>query len=210
MSLLAFVLAVSASSASERLVTMLAGTYDNAAQVAVQPPEVSRAPKPGTPWLAPLTARMSAIAAPALPGRVVYLQWTNADGTLDRQRLWTFADRPDGTVEMRFFSFKAPEKFVGLDTKPELAAALTLDDLVAYPPGCEGLFGEDEMGFAGGIDPARCTIVTQRTGRTMAIEARIEITPEGFTYREAGILEGGADAFRVPGVDHIAFVRKDE
>jgi hypothetical protein len=210
MSLLALVLAQSAAMApSDRLLAMLEGAYDNAAQIAAQPPEVSRTPKPGTPWLAPLNARMSEITAPALDGRVIYLQWTNADGTLDRQRLWTFQDADSGAVEMLFYSFKAPETFVDLDQNPAAAMALTLDDLVAYPPGCEGRFVESTAGFTGGIDPARCTIVTQRTGRTMAIDAHISISPGGFTYREAGILEDGKDAFRVPGVDRIEFTRSE-
>jgi hypothetical protein len=191
------------------LVVQLTGRFDNAAQMAALAPDVATRPEPGKPWVAAVSAAMGEVAIPALPGRVIYLEWTNAEGAIDRQRLWTF-EKKDGALQMRFFTFRDATPYAGALADQARLADVTPDMLIAYPPGCEGHVTPGDAGFTIRIDPALCTIVTQRTGRKMAVDAEIVVTATGFAYREAGILEDGTDAFRVPGTGAIQFLRKAE
>ncbi len=190
------------------LIGRLTGRFDNAAQIAALPEGVAREPKPGSPWVAPLSVEAVEAKIPALEGRAIYFEWRKPDGALDRQRIWTFEEGEGGAILMRFYTFKDPRPFEGAAADPIRLAEVTRDLLIAYPTGCELAFARDGDGFAGRLAPPACRIVTQRTGRTMFIDAEIAATDAGFAYREAGVLEDGTDAFRVPGEGAIVFRRK--
>lgn len=97
------------------------------------------------------------------------------------------------------------------DALPEAAAdgpqfrALGPADVVRYPPACNLPVMPTAQGFVARIPPA-CVIVAG-SGRTMRLEAAIELDGDRLRYAEAGILPDGSFAFRVPGAAPYCFER---
>lgn len=93
---------------------------------------------------------------------------------------------------------------------PRALAALSTSTLLPYPEGCEVLFRESsEAGsFAGEIPAGACSIVARQSGRQMEIRARIALDGDRLEYDEAGLLEDGRAAFRVPEGYRYEFLRR--
>jgi hypothetical protein len=177
----------------------LVGRYDNAAQYAAAPADLKRPPvaDDSYDWIDRQTAIFTPVAAPALGPHVLYVEWRGADGVISRQRLWAFRRDDTGAVRMDFYTLAQPERFAG--AAPGDFAALTAADLIGYGPACGLQVSRAGAGaWDARIDPETCRIVA-RSGRAMGIDARITVMPTGVLYQEAGILEDGRYAFRVPG-----------
>jgi hypothetical protein len=191
----------------------LVGTWDNAAQMATAPETLKRPPVAGGAyeWLDGQHATFFEVDVPALErdgGKVIYLVWRNgsATGAISRQRLWVFRPVPGGETVMDFYAFKNPEAFAQ-ETGPSAAfKAITLDDLTAYGAPCALPVTPRPNGWRASI-PASC-VITARSGRRMTLSAQINVSDNTFSYEEAGILEGGAIAFKVPGSMAYQFVRQ--
>lgn len=195
--------AAEADGPSAAIARLLAGDFDNAAQVAQRPPGVADAPAPGRPWLDRQRARHLPVTIAALPGHSLYLEWRAADGRVTRQRLWRLRDTPAGP-RMAFHAFRNPGPLVGGDTAR--LAGLGPADLISYPEACDVVFRAEGGGWTGRIDPADCRITAQ-SGRTMALDVTMHINAAGLGYRERGVLPDGSDAFLVPGHDSYRFER---
>lgn len=177
----------------------LAGRYDNAAQYAAAPADLKRTPvaDDSDDWLDRQTATFTSVTAPAIGPHVIYVEWRGVDGAISRQRIWAFRRDEAGAVRLDFYALAQPERYVG--AAPEAFAALTAADLIGYGPACGLRVSRTGAGaWDARIDPESCRIVA-RSSRTMGIDARITVMPTGVLYQEAGILEDGSYAFRVPG-----------
>ncbi len=145
--------------------------------------------------------RMTKVTAPALGEHVYYLEWRrpDADGAISRQRIWSFHADQSGAPRMKFFTIRNPEPLAGQPADSAVFAGLRTDDLIGYPEACDvNWYRTDDGVWHGRIPAGACTIVTQRTGRTMTIDAHVELLPDRFHYDEAGTLDGGIVAFDVP------------
>ena len=186
----------------------LTGGFDNSAQYEAAPDALKRPPAPGHPydWLDLQSADFFTVEAPQIGEHVVYLEWRSggAGGEISRQRIWSFlADESGRATGMDFFTFRTPERFAGRGDEAGAFTALTSDDLIGYPEGCTLQARRPAgLGWVFEVNAEDCRI-TARSGRVMGIQARIDlITGPGerlITYAEAGVLEDGAYAFKVPG-----------
>ena len=189
------------------------GVYSNEAQIGALPDGISVEPAIGGDWIDFQYAVFSQVDMAVIEGEALYLQWHSggASGPISRQRIWTFADGTEpGTVEMRFFTIDEDKLEVVRDShlEPGRVVDLSESDLIAYPLGCEVIWRATDTGFAGAIE-GDCSIVAQRSGRSMKIEAEITISGDALTYREAGVLDDGSYAFLVPGADAYVFERTE-
>jgi len=179
----------------------LAGSFDNAAQVAALPEAVSREPQPGQPWLDPQFARFVPFPAPDLGEFVYYLEWRAGGpaGRISRQRVWAFQAPREGVTPMRFYTLERGDDWAAAADDPAALAVLSAATLLPYPEGCEVAFTPTAEGaFAGEIPAGGCSILARQSGRRMEIRARISLGRDGLEYDEAGLLEDGRAAFRVP------------
>ncbi len=189
----------------------LDGRYSNADQYADAPAALKRPPAAGHPydWIDLQDALFAKIEAPAIEGRVYYLEWRSQgpDGPISRQRVWTFARQADAAWRMDFYTLREPQRFAGRALLRDAFLGLTPADLIGYPSGCSLAF--HQIGSAvwhGEIDPQTC-LITAQSGRRMRVSASITIEPGWLTYAEAGQLESGAFAFKAPGGPAYRFKR---
>lgn len=193
-------------------VAMLEGAWSNADQYAFAPDDLKRPPAPGHPydWLDLQHATFFEVAAPAVGEQVVYLEWRagGPDGDISRQRLWALRESEDGGLAgLDFYTFEDPGPYAGRGATPGAFENLTPESLVGYPEGCTLEARRPAWrGYVLELSAQTCTI-NARTGRTMSLEAHIEIAPGHLTYREAGRLEDGRYAFLVPGGPAYQFRR---
>lgn len=199
--------AVSPREAAERI----NGAYDNAAQIAAADPSLLRPPAAGRPyaWIDLQHATFHRVEAPQIGPAVLYLEWRSGgpDGAISRQRIWSFRTDADGATVMDFFTIRSPEPFAGRGGEPSAFLSLSPTDLIGYGPACALQMRADPSGdFVAETTAERCRIVA-RSGRAMGIEARIAVRDGAIEYAEAGVLEGGDYAFKVPGAGAYAFRR---
>ena len=179
----------------------LAGEFDNFAQVAALPVGVAREPRPGEPWVDAQFARFVPFPAAGIGEHAYYLEWRSGgpDGRISRQRVWTFLTARNGVTPMRFYTLERGEDWAAAADDPAALAALAAETLLPYPEGCEVLFAAAAEGrFQGEIPAGACGIVARQSGRRMEIRARIALDRDRLEYDEAGLLEDGRAAFRVP------------
>lgn len=195
--------------ALDELQRTLSGRYDNAEQYAAAAPELRRAPSLEQDWIDLQYALFQPVAAPALGNHVIYLEWRSGspEGPISRQRLWSFREDDRGRLWMDFYTFLAPERYAGRAAEPEAFRTLGLEELRRYPSACALAFERRGSSWAGQIGADRCRIVAA-SGRTMGIEARIVLAAGRLEYQEAGILDDGRAAFRVPPTMPYRFVKQ--
>ncbi|MEM7569716.1 MAG: hypothetical protein AAF337_07970 [Pseudomonadota bacterium] len=185
-------------------VSLLLGTYDNAAQFEAADDALKITPKIGDTrvWIDLQHARFLTVDVPAIPGTVVGLEWRKGgvDGPISRQRLWAFRMDLANPV-MEFYGFKGEVDM----NSPAALAALTQDDLIAYGDACALPIIAGDGGYMMTI-PQTCQITTQ-SGRKMTLSATIKVTGEMLSYEEAGISADGTPVFAVPGQMAYAFKR---
>ena len=180
---------------------LLAGEFDNLAQSSSLPPEVLREPKPGQPWVDLQFARFVPFPAADLGEHVYYLEWRagGPEGRISRQRVWAFLTAREGVTPMRFYTLERGEDWTAAAGDPAGLVSLAATTLLPYPEGCEVLFKTTGDGqFAGEIPAGACSIQARQSGRRMEIRARISLGADTLHYDEAGLLEDGRAAFRVP------------
>ncbi len=183
-----------------RLVNSLEGRYSNAAQVDAGELDAENN------LLFPVFSRVD---IPAFGSHVVYLQWPIGapDGSLQRQRLWTFhADAATGAIGMRFFTLREPDRWLDAHTNPTKVHAMTPADTIGYPDACLLPVAEANGIFQASI-PSSCEIVSQATRTTMTLQASITIAADRITYSESGVRPDGSIVFKVPPSGQYAFER---
>lgn len=194
--------------------SLLAGNWDNSAQMVAAPQELKRPPVAGGAyeWIDAQYAAFFAVDVPALTGdgsKAIYLIWRSASptGPISRQRLWVFRKGANGATGMDFYAFKNPEIFAGANTDAGQFKSVTLADLTAYGPACTLPVIVSATGWHAAI-PSTCAI-TARSGRQMTLSAQIIVDDKKLSYSERGTLESGALAFKVPGGSPYQFLRQN-
>jgi hypothetical protein len=172
------------------LADMLAGRWDNAAQVAA-----------GTDPARPhLHVRHSVIAGDDFNGVPVYaeLRVGGPEGEVYRQRVYVLSPAPGGDdIEMAVYELKEPEPFAGAD--PATLESLGPDTLTRFDPGCDFLWRPTEGGWDGAIEDGACMRTSSRSGRDMIIGAAFTIRDAVFTHAESGrYTDDGAPVFAPP------------
>lgn len=191
----------------------LIGVWDNAAQIQAAPSELLRSPAAGNPypWIDAQSAHFFEVSVPQVAGpkdQAIYLVWRSggSTGPISRQRLWVFRLQADGQVVMDFYAFKSPDAFAQAEPNTNAFNALKPEDLTAYGPACSLPVRKTDTGWRASI-PSSCSI-TAKSGRKMTLSATLELDGNRFSYQEAGVLETGAYAFKVPGGPAYEFTRK--
>jgi hypothetical protein len=193
----------------DRIVADLEGVWSNTAQYAAAPDALKVEPSVDGDWLDLQHAEFHRIEAPMIGERVLYLEWRRgaADGPISRQRLWSFRTDADGTVRMDFYAFIDGASFAGRGAEPGAFANLDASALRSYGPDCALRFDASPGGgWVGRITGDQCRIVAA-SGRQMGIDATIQFGTDGvLSYQEAGRLDDGRYAFRVPPTMPYRFV----
>jgi|APFre7841882724_1041349.scaffolds.fasta_scaffold84204_1 hypothetical protein len=193
----------------DALVAGLAGAWDNRQQFAAAPDSLKVPPSVDGEWLDLQHAMFTRVDAPALGDHVLYLEWRSGgpEGTISRQRLWSFRNDPADGLRMDFYAFIDGKPYAGKGTESGTFRSLTTAALRGYGPACALRFDLRGAGFMGAISAEECTI-TAASGRRMGINARVALTADGsLEYQESGVLDDGRYAFRVPPTEPYRFRR---
>ena len=182
----------------ERFLALFEGEFNNANQAerdraALAEGEIAESAV--HPWHHHTVRRVGASGL----GEIVYYSEIRDEGPageLVRQRVNVLEPDPEaGVIRQRFFGLEGREAPATLDE----IAAMTPDDLRAYPEGCEVVWRPDGDGFTGAIAAGDCRVVSRRSGRTMLIIAELGLSESGATHMEAGLTEDGQPVFGPPG-----------
>ncbi len=186
----------------------LVGTYDNAAQYAQAPADLKRreGADRSEDWIDQQSVTFATVPAPAFGPHVVYAEWRGADGAVSRQRLWAF--RRDGAgVRLDVYSMRDRARLSG-GADASAFTTLTASDVDGHGPACGlAVTSNGRSAWNAQTDPETCHITSQG-GRDVAIDTRVTVMPTGVLYQEAGRLEDGAYAFRMPGGAPYDFRRR--
>lgn len=138
---------------------------------------------------------------------VLYTEWRAgaADGPISRQRVWSFYRDAEGKLRQRFYTIRTPERFAGAAADPAKLAALTMADLIPFPPACDLVWTKMLNEFLAEIPPGQCFVTTQATKQRMFINARIALSDRQMFYDESGTAEDGRVTFNVPVVGSYQF-----
>jgi hypothetical protein len=161
----------------ETLANMLAGTWDNAAQIEAE----------NTPARPHLHVRHDVLSAPGLEGAALYaeLRVGGPEGEVYRQRIYVLSPAGDGPdLAMAVYEFADPAAFA--DASGAALDAITSDDLVRFDPGCDFSWHATEAGWTGAIEDGACVRTSRRSGRDMVIGAEFTIAEDLFTHSESG------------------------
>jgi hypothetical protein len=191
----------------------LVGTWNTARQYEAAAPAIKRPATAGdsTPWLDRQHARFVQISAPGLAkdGDIaLFFAWRTGSptGPISRERIWVFERDASGKIaRMNFHTLKAPAPNIAFTDPRRAFAAFTRDDVISYPDLCKLPFEATASGWRAAI-PVDCAI-TARSGRRMTLSAQIIFDGESLSYEEAGILDSGAFAFKVPSAEPYRFER---
>ena len=196
--------------AAETVAALFEGSYDNRAQFDAADAALKVPPGPTGSWLDREVVTQRIVDAPLLDGTVLYLEWRRGggDGPITRQRLWVFRMRGPVPV-MDFYTLRDPAPLAGKARVAGAFATLGPADLKGYGDVCAMTFAAVGHAWRGTIDPARCRIVAA-SGRGMRLTVRIDLDRSGFAYQEAGTLDDGGIACKVPPTIPYSFLRVGE
>lgn len=173
------------------LAAMLAGSWDNAAQIDAE----------NDPARPHLHVRHEILDNAALGGDPIYaeLRVGGPDGEVYRQRIYVISAASEGAdLAMAVYEFTDPAAFAGVSG--EALAAITADDLVRFDPGCDFVWRATEAGWAGAMEDGACVRTSRRSGRDMVIGAEFTIADDLFTHAESGrYADTGEVVFAPPG-----------
>ena len=142
------------------------------------------------------TYRRSRISAPALGRHVVYLQVNRGEEhELYRQRILLLSEDPAGNaVTETAWTLAEPEAFEDAEAHDPVFGALTFDDLAAaMADGCEQRWRRSGDGWTGTVDPARCRIISKRTGLPRRIQSESRLSQAGIQLAERGFDDSGEE-----------------
>jgi hypothetical protein len=194
----------------------LVGTWDTVRQYEAADPAIKRSASAGNaaPWLDRQHARFVPINAPGLaePGDIaLFFAWRTGGptGQISRERIWVFErGAGGGFVRMNFHTLKAPAPANAFAAPTTAFGAFTPDDVISYADTCKLPFVPTATGWRASI-PADCAIIA-RSGRRMTLSASIVLDGTSLSYEEAGLLDNGAFAFKVPSAEPYRFERVKE
>ena len=184
------------------LADMLAGSWDNAAQIEAE----------GDPARPHLHVRHETLGGGAFAGVPVYaeLRVGGPQGEVYRQRVYVISPAPGGyDMEMAVYELQDPQRFAG--ASGEALSSISRDDLARFDPGCDFLWRQTARGWDGAIEDGACVRTSARSGRDLIINAEFTIRDAVFTHAESGRYADGGDAvFGPPGGEPNVYDRVGE
>jgi hypothetical protein len=184
------------------LAEMLAGVWDNAAQIETE----------GDPARPHLHVRHEILPAAAFDGVPLYaeLRVGGPDGEVYRQRVYVISPAPGGRdMQMAVFELAEPEAFAGAPAGA--LADLTKAELIRFDPGCDFLWTQTGWGWEGWIEDGACVRTSRRSGRDMIIGAEFTIREDLFTHTETGrFADTGEAVFGPPNGEPNMYDRVEE
>jgi hypothetical protein len=151
------------------LAAMLAGRYDNGAQV-----EAERRAGVAEPH-APLALAITPVTAPLVADVVLFVQESAADDPrrVYSQRIWVVGEDTRHRVAHGVYRFAEPERWRAGAASPELFRALLVRDLEPVG-GCDVRWSRTARGLRGANDPARCSVAGP-AGEPLQLEQVVEL-----------------------------------
>jgi CpeT protein len=174
----------SATTAAERVATLLTGRFDSSAQAAAD----SR--------YFPVQLRACAVALPALGSDVLYVEQAMLSAADEpyRQRVYAIAERDDGAVVSTVYELLQAERFVGfceLDATDQ-AGIMPIESDLALLAGCAVTLVPAEEGFTGSTDGRACS--NDHNGATYAT-SEVTLTDDGIESWDRGYDEAGSQVW---------------
>ncbi len=136
---------------------------------------------------------------PLGPGEWVYFQRNQGpkrrtERRSYRQRILQLVNRPGGGVEQVAWNLKSPELYSAAPRHPGLLKSLTKKSIKrSMDAGCEKIWNLDmtaqpagDSGWAGKVDPASCTVYSQRREKQIAIGSETRLTSSRLFEAERG------------------------
>lgn len=189
---LAALLAVQAGADPAALAALLDGRWDNAAQVEAEA-------DPARPHLLVIHEPFDNAA---LGGALVYAQLNlgGPDGEIYRQRVYAFTDAGEaGVVTMAAYEFADPPAYADAQDDPQRLAALSVEELIRFDPGCDFTWRREDGLWTGRIADGTCVRTSRRSGRDMVIGGEFSIEADRFTHSESGrYADDGEPVFAPP------------
>lgn len=145
------------------------------------------------------------VSAPGVGQHVFFVQqYMNGDpNNIYRQRLYSFAsDAAEQAIRLTIYSFKDEDAYRDGHLRPGIFAELSVDDLLGRP-GCEVYWRLDGDHFSGYMKELACSVVSERSGKTIFITDDLRLTPDEIWIRdEAFDAEGNRVFGNNAGVHH--------
>jgi len=183
------------------LAGMLAGVWDNAAQIEAE----------GDPSRPHLHVRHEILPTAAFEGVPLYaeLRVGGAEGEVYRQRVYVIRPAAGGRdMDMAVYELADPDAFAG--ASGDGLAGVGPDNLIRFDPGCDFRWIQTGWGWEGGIEDGACVRTSRRSGRDMIIGAAFTIREDLFTHSETGrFADTGEVVFDAPNGEPNRYDRVD-
>lgn len=147
------------------------------------------------------------IRAPEI-GKYVFYQQLNQDENLKlyRQRILVLSISENGRLIQRAHALRNPQKYV--NSPASGFDELKPDDLKPrMAEGCEQVWKVTETGFRGWVDPAKCVVMSLRTGKPRGIESINILSGNELRLVERGFDEQGQQVFGTPQGESLLLYR---
>jgi hypothetical protein len=160
------------------LLVMLAGHYDNTAQVQS---DVQHGVHPAHD---PLALSVVPVDDPLIGEHVFYVQETAADDPrrVMVQRVWTFGAEDKGILQS-VWTLKEPLRWRGAQQDPDMLRSLLNQD-VSPVRGCNLNWKKSGEKFTASNNPKTCHSTSRLTGGTVQIDTRMELDANGLSLAE--------------------------
>ena len=158
-----------------RLSDWFAGEWDNYEQVMLAK---EHPPAPGTLSHERIHASFLPVTVPAIGGSVFFARQTLDDDPtrVFRLRLYRFMVETDGRIRLDQYSFNNEKAWRDAHLAPERLSTLTSADL-RFSPDCAVYFSFDgnAQEFIGATRTGACKVASERMGKAVVVEDRIEL-----------------------------------
>jgi hypothetical protein len=160
------------------LLGLIAGHYDNAAQVEADARRGLHPPHDA------LALDIVPVDDPLIGEHVFYVQEMAADDArrVMVQRVWTI-DVVDKNIVQTVWTLKEPLRFRDAQHDPDLLKSMMNQDVVKVR-GCNLTWKKLGEKFTAGNDPKTCRSTSRVTGGTVQIDTRMELDANGFSLAE--------------------------
>lgn len=139
------------------------------------------------------------IDAPAFGDAVVYLEqrYGGPEGTINRQRVFTFAQEDDEVVTTAY-DFTDGAKYARSDAAPQRLSGVKPEDLYSFPDGCRIRWSDDNGTYVGAVTRQACGIKSRFGWGTVFVDMIYRVTDTAYTLFEEGYDESDKLLFGAP------------
>ncbi|MFN4147505.1 MAG: CpcT/CpeT family chromophore lyase [Runella sp.] len=140
-----------------------------------------------------MTISVVPVNLPFLGEHIFYVKYTKGDGSLYRQRLYSFSFTPaTQTITSHSMGFIKDSDWIDFYQKTELVNQLSMNHLKPSL-GCADLWVKENKAFVARMDS--CVFKSDRRGKDIFIYSRMRVSADGMATTEAGKDETGKTLF---------------